>query len=308
MLTNDEYNDLWNDQFAPIVPAGTVMPPYIEYAIRERMFQDYLDIFRGKNTRIEGFVMPYPHPFFNADGTPKLKIKPCIKYIMIGECALPLNRIIPVKRNCNIPNGDTNNTYFYNILHLGNTPYLNAPMRAFTCPDYRPCPENKIETLLCLASKGVLLIDIFPFAIDYNNLNINDQLILELFNSKINYINEVLCPYLCKDFIKFAFIGRMNHSILIIHNNPILNVCNLIINIDELSTVDFDPWLIRNGGIPSLGVLHGNWHPLTHNIAFFTDNLHVGNYKIHRYRVISKTRLGITYQPHEVNLRFTFDL
>ena len=308
MLTNDEYNDLWNDHFAPIA-AGTMMPLYIEYAIRERMFQDYLDIFRGENTRIDGFGMPYPHPFFESDGkTPILKEKPCIKYIMIGECALPLKPNIPVKRICNIPNGDTNNTYFYNILHLGNTPYLNAPRLAFGCPDYRPCPENKIKTLLCLASKGVLLIDLFPFAINYNNLNIENQIILNLFKSKINYINEVLCPYLCTDLVKFAFVGRMSHSILIIRTYPILNICNHSIPINELSNVDFDPWLIRNGGIPSLGGLHGNWHPLTHNIALFTDNLLVANYIINKYRVISKTKLGITYQPHEVNLRFTFNL
>ncbi len=167
MLNENQYNELWNDHFAPIIPAGTIMPLHIEYAIRERVFQDYLDIFRGENTRVEGYGMPYLHPFFNPDGTPKLKEKPCIKYIMIGECAASLNPIIPVMGNCIIPNGDINNTYFYNILHLGNTPYLNAPRLAFGCPGYGPCPENKIETLLCLASKGVLLIDLFPFAIPF---------------------------------------------------------------------------------------------------------------------------------------------
>jgi hypothetical protein len=307
MLNENQYNELWNDHFAPIIPAGTIMPPYIEYAIRERMFQDYLDIFRGENTRVEGYGMPYLHPFFNPDGTPKLKEKPCIKYIMIGECAAPLNPIIPVLGNCAIPNGDTNNTYFYNILHLGFTQYLNAPRLAFGCPDYGPCPENKIETLLCLASKGVLLIDLFPFAINYNGLAIPNPLVLQLFNEKINFINEELCPYLCKDFIKFAFIGRIPHSMLIIHHFPIINICGNLINIAEPTNIDFDGWLHRNGGVPSLGVLVGNWHSLIHDILLFHNNLYFGAFRVHRYRVISKTHLGL-YQPYEVNLRFTFDL
>ena len=314
MLTNAQYVNLWNVHFLPIVPAGTVMPPYHEYVIRENMFQDYLDIFRGINTRGNIAIRPeepaiwyYEHPFFNPDGTSILDAIPCISYIMIGECAAPLNPIIPLVGDCDIPNGDNGNTYFYNILHLKNTPYLNAPRLAFNCPDYRPCPENKIETLSCLANNGVLLIDLFPFAIDYNNFNINDHIILGLFNSKISYINELLCPYLCQNVLKFAFVGRMDHSLHIIAANPILNVCNHIIQIDEESNLNFDNWLIGNGGVPSLGNLQGNWHPLTHHIGLFTENLNVGNFKIHRYRVISKTHQG-TYQPHEVNLRFTFNL
>ena len=90
MLNEEQYEDLWNDHFAPIVPAGTIMPPYNDYVIRENMFEDYLDIFRGINTRHIRQIFPvggwyYEHPFFNADGTCILVNIPCIKYILIGE-------------------------------------------------------------------------------------------------------------------------------------------------------------------------------------------------------------------------------
>lgn len=218
MLTNIEYDDLWNRHFAPIVPAGTIMPPYIEYTIRERMFQDYLDIFRGENTRVEGYGMPYPHPFFNPDGTPKLKTKPCIKYIMIGECAAPLKPIIPALGNCAILHGDNNNTYFYNILHLKNTPYLNAPRLAFGCPDYRPCPENKINTLLCLASKGVLLIDLFPFAIPFSPI----RPVLNGIGITLSYWNNPGNPFnLQSRILAISFLLCKNWDLCMIAPNKI---------------------------------------------------------------------------------------
>jgi hypothetical protein len=339
ILSHADYLHRWTAP-APNGFGQTICPPcYHEYLQREIYFNDYLDLFRNVKTFVRrlydgrfyvaitgcpilGILGIPEHDIFtiNIDGILYLLVdygypwpeeelmkKRCIKYVMIGECAAPLKPVIPVNNNCIIPGGDLNNTFFYNILHLMNTPYMNAPRLAFNCPDYMPCPENKIETLLCLASKGVLLIDLFPFAIDYNNLNIDEQLILELFNSKINYINNVLCPYICKNLIKFAFIGRMNHSMLIIHTYPAINVCGRIININEESTLDFDSWIIRNGGVASLGDLAVNWHPLYNDITLFTHHLLVGNFRVHKYRAISKTHTGL-YQPHEVNLRFAFNL
>ena len=125
-----------------------------------------MDIFRGYSTRErEGAIkMPYPHPFFNADGTPKLAKKPCIKYILVGEAPPRLNP--PIYNNCTPIAGDTNNTYIYDIRHVGQTPWLSAPRIAFGARPYRPCPSNKVECLLDLASQGVLpVLDLFPFAI-----------------------------------------------------------------------------------------------------------------------------------------------
>lgn len=164
MLTKKEFEDQWNRDFAGLAPlAGEQMPSYDQFRISERMLEDYLDIFRGFNSREGGMEMPYPHPFFDENGNPLLKEKPYIKYILVGEACPPLK--IPISLNkCG---GDENNTYFYNITHVGQTPWLSAPRLNWGCPPFRPCPNNKVKTLLCLASKGVLLLDLFPYAISY---------------------------------------------------------------------------------------------------------------------------------------------
>jgi len=178
ILTREGYNQLWHNYFENNIHGiGAYPPSYEEYKVRENMVEDYLDIFRGWNTRgtgeraFEPSIWYYPHPFFNENNEPKLKENPCIKYILIGEAAPKLKDVINIANNCLIPNGDKNNAYFYNILHLNpNNPYLNAPRNAFECPAFLPCPENKIQTLLSLASKGVFLLDLFPFAIDYSEI------------------------------------------------------------------------------------------------------------------------------------------
>ena len=155
-----EYTDLWNQSFAPLT--NETIPSYEEFVISERMFEDYLDIFRGFNSRTDDLNMPYPHPFFDNEGNSLLGIKPCIKYILIGEARPKCKE--PQLNECN---GDEANTYFYNIQHVGMTPWLNAPRLNWGCPPFWPCPNNKVQTLLCLASNGVILMDIFPFAIPY---------------------------------------------------------------------------------------------------------------------------------------------
>ena len=57
MLTNDEYNNLWENHFEGINGLdGQTIPSYdLEngYLEAENMLEDYLDIFRGVNTRNE---------------------------------------------------------------------------------------------------------------------------------------------------------------------------------------------------------------------------------------------------------------
>lgn len=164
MMTRKEFEDQWNRDFAGLAPlAGEQMPSYDQFRISERMLEDYLDIFRGFNSREGGMEMPYPHPFFDENGNPLLKEKPCIKYILVGEARPPLKE----PKSLNKCGGDEKNTYFYNITHVGQTPWLNAPRLNWGCPPFRPCPNNKVNTLLCLASNGVLLLDLFPYAISY---------------------------------------------------------------------------------------------------------------------------------------------
>lgn len=161
MLTLEEYNNLWNDHFEGINGLNREpMPPYNEYLEAENMLEDYLDIFRGVNTRNErgndGNEWYYEHPFFNGD-IPKLKEKPCIKYIMIGEARPKLE---------NKPG-----TYFYNVNHLGNTSWLREPYKAFFghWGGLPRTPQDKIKILLNLATRGYILIDLFPFALNYGS-------------------------------------------------------------------------------------------------------------------------------------------
>jgi hypothetical protein len=163
MLTRKEFENQWNRDFAGLAPlAGEQIPSYDQFRISERMLEDYLDIFRGFNSREGGMEMPYPHPFFDENGNPLLKEKPCIKYILVGEARPPLKT--PILNKCG---GDGNNTYFYDISHVRPTSWLSAPRLNWGCPPYAPCPNNKVNTLLCLASNGVLLLDLFPYAISY---------------------------------------------------------------------------------------------------------------------------------------------
>jgi hypothetical protein len=168
-MTRTEFENQWNRDFAGLPSlAGELMPDYSDFAISERMLEDYLDIFRGYNTREGDLAMPYDHPFFDENGNPLLKEKPCIRYILVAEARPKPN--IPLFNSCIPIAGDENNSYFYDIRHVNLTPWLNAPRLNWGCPPYTPCPTNKVQTLLCLASNGVLLLDIFPFAIPYGTI------------------------------------------------------------------------------------------------------------------------------------------
>ncbi|MGI5914086.1 MAG: hypothetical protein ACOX5K_05110 [Bacteroidales bacterium] len=173
--TETEFENQWNRNFAPLT--NEVMPCYDNFRISERMLEDYLDIFRGYNSREGNIDMPYDHPFFDKNGNSLLKKKPCIRYILVGEARPSPKK--SVYNECKPIPGDEKNGYFYDIRHINSwQPWLSAPRKNWECPSFRPCPNNKVQTLLCLASKGVLLLDLFPYAISYstklrNKLNRN---------------------------------------------------------------------------------------------------------------------------------------
>ena len=170
-LTLGQYTALWHnpppagfDQGAahPIFPGLPPLPAYNDYVIRENQLEDYLDIFRGFDTRAVRRVRPifptvwyYPHPFFPPPGVagfvpPPGAPNPRIRYILIAEAANPAP------------------TYFYNVGHLIGTPYYSAPKDAFNFPaGYIPAGIPKSHVLWLLAQQGVLLLDLYPFAIGY---------------------------------------------------------------------------------------------------------------------------------------------
>ena len=146
ILSEWRYEQLWTESFGEI--NGMNIPDYESYFRRENMLEDYLDIFRRRNTREARMpeIHNYPHPFFDDNNYPRLEENTYIKYILIGEAAHSVNE-----------------TYVYNINHLDNTQYFLSIINAFDIEG-----ETKTEKLLALARKGVLLLDLFPFAIQYN--------------------------------------------------------------------------------------------------------------------------------------------
>ena len=193
ILTSSQYHALWHHNpigmgsFATIT--GAHLPAYNDYVIRENMFEDYLDIFRGRNTRhhrpmpVGGWY--YDHPFFNTDGTSKLKTKPCIKYVLIAEAPPQINPILK---------------YIYKTTIKGGA-YITAPLNAF-CVTKKIINGSQIDRLVALAKEGVLFIDLFPFAIKYDEFRCDLNyygITLDFFNNlhnvysienRINHIRE----------------------------------------------------------------------------------------------------------------------
>lgn len=154
-LTKIEYEKLWNDNFGK--NTTEIIPNYCVYLKREIQLQDYLDLFIGKITykRSNGFVNLNecevnigPHPFEKEIIT---AVKRTIKYILVAEAP------------------PTGSTYFYDCTHLENTPYFKATCDAFGIRLINPLTEvQKINTLIALANKGVVLLDLLPFAIPFS--------------------------------------------------------------------------------------------------------------------------------------------
>ena len=195
ILTPLQYDALWHHNpigmgsFAIIT--GAHLPCYHAYLQREIYFQDYLDLYIGVptfnrvaigglfyvqitgNPILGGLGIP-PHPalILAHGGNEYLLVD--YDYPWMAELANANNRCIKytlIAEAC--PNEGIN--YFYNLNAIVGQGYLNAAYNA-TYNGLGPAipwaplhnPADKLNKLLDLASRGVLLVDIFPFAIHYN--------------------------------------------------------------------------------------------------------------------------------------------
>jgi hypothetical protein len=170
MLTRAQYANLWNMHFNPLAtvrinPTGCPAD-FNNFLIREHMFEDYLDIFRGVDTRLNRNVAPiggwyYNHPFFHPNGNPVIQPPPCIRYLLVAEAAPSGGNNYVYDLNQNGPK----QVYFnsiYNAVYNGNGPIVpwTSPLTFL----------SKRQYLLDIARRGVLLIDLFPFALDYGEV------------------------------------------------------------------------------------------------------------------------------------------
>jgi hypothetical protein len=184
MLTQQQYNDLWTNSLA--MPIQNI-PCYYQYLQREVYFQDYIDLFccpnngqptfprkvlTNNNLQLHTVFVPgltynptytiidqsnnqvrlivdYDYPYSN-----ELCKKRKIKYILIGEAAPPSGK------------------YIYKD---GKGSYITSALK------WKKHDISKIkgfDRLLKFADEGFLLIDFFPFGIDFqNNINLRKRLI-----------------------------------------------------------------------------------------------------------------------------------
>ncbi len=220
MLTKNQYEDLWLHQFYMNIPLLGIVPPnYHEYVLREVQFQDYLNLFNSDPLltyqrvvnptypehgpvyllRNEEYYLVGNYPWPGMEGS----IKAPIKYILIAESSRESAAA----------------TYVYNSNHTKFTHYFSAIVSAFGIGG-----DNKNDRLYQMACKGILLIDIFPFSIDYSRLRkiLNNKGVTKYFwDSKTNpysinnRLNEIalryrldekwdlslMAPYLLSDYI-----------------------------------------------------------------------------------------------------------
>lgn len=116
--------------------------------------------------------------------------------------------------------------------HLGDTPYFREVRKAFNFPEeYISEDTTKRQVLWLLAQQGVLLLDLYPFAIEYTSTirdDLNDggvsahfwgnapvaPLAPETIGSRINALTRYFHP----DGVKLAFMAPPKLSHFLAHN------------------------------------------------------------------------------------------
>lgn len=220
MLTNLEYNDLWRTNLG--LPLHNI-PCYFQYLQREVYFQDYLDLFccptngnptyvrivvhghqtvfiqnlqadpNNAYTVIDGkgvvrLIVDYDFPFDRKELCKGRRIQ----YILIGEAAPP------------------SGSYIYKD---AKGSYITAPLSAV---GLNPTRMSRTERLLEFANNGFLLLDFFPFAINFAppGIVLNNVILgffINLLNIKINSLN-CLNPYW-----DFCLVGPKRTSLAILN-------------------------------------------------------------------------------------------
>lgn len=217
MKTKKEYTDCWNNTFGKLkvaqnsnVNIANTPLDFPDYLKRENMLEDYLDLFRNKDTSRERDSSK--NPYFNDQSRIEDELnKPvgefCISYLLTGE-APPANSA----------------NYLYDYGAIGNNAYLGAVFNAQYPTDKKRYnlakflqTHSKLDALVVLASRGVLVLDIFPFALQYstslrrslNKTNTSDFFFFDLTNTYSVASRIATCQkegLFCQSTTKAAFI------------------------------------------------------------------------------------------------------
>ena len=126
MISEQTYYLLWKRHFQAVTKQE--MPSYREYLLREEFFKTYLKATKESK----------------------------IKYILVAEAP-------PFWDTARLKTG----AYVYNFDNLNglNSPYFKAPCDAFDVSRNPLTAENAQNALNALAQQGVLILDLFPFAL-----------------------------------------------------------------------------------------------------------------------------------------------
>jgi hypothetical protein len=294
ILTPVQYNNLWTATLG--TPIQTI-PCYYQYLQREVYYQDYLDLFccppGGNETfqrvQINGHQtvdIPNLPPDSTgaytvidpATGNVKLivdydfpyKGELCknrkIQYILIGEAAPS-----PAIPNVNATGNDTSNSYFYNTKHIKSTSYFSAPVSAFGV-----LGNTKTDKLVGLATNGVLLLDLFPFACNYDTSLRNR---LNLLGVTQDFWDNPVNPY--------SLFNRMGGLIGCLHSCWDLSL---------MATPTISNYIVEpiNGFAPI--AIPGN--PGIHPVEFRTLRPNINRYRASYYRkVTNSNNPGALYGP-----------
>lgn len=256
------------------------MPPYADYLSRENFLEDYLDIFRGRDTRaLRG--LPGPHPFHAQLSDPGF-VAPKITYILIGEAA---NSLSP--------------TFFYNPAHLRPTNWLRSPLEAFGLGrPYPKMPAAKIEALFALAMEGFLLLDLYPFAVDYSQIILGRTLrslihYIPFWEQLVDRINGLSAAHgLVQDDCLLAFSGpaSTHHQIAAQLNNQHLHRAPHLISLPHQCTLTWGETMLTDAEgapVPPTAVrpllfnwrMPGTWLDLDGRFSVDATNFYAPKYK-----------------------------
>jgi hypothetical protein len=194
MMKYEDYEKLWGK--ISQLKKRLKKPSYYEYLKREIYFQDYLDLFLQndidsityKRKEINGFqtvwidgfileptekftitdhetglirlIVDHKYPFENK----VFGLVNNIKYILIGEAAPGGNKNISKVDSQQIGEAAPEGGKKY-IYKDANSAYMTAPLRA---SGIDPDKLKSFKRLEKFAEKGYLLLDLIPFAIDFN--------------------------------------------------------------------------------------------------------------------------------------------